>query len=249
MKFLLRTLTWSLLSALNGVSTYAGTETPFVADYEVFIDGKPRMETRISFLLQGDGWTMTSESRGTRGLARILGASSRETSSGVLLGQHYQPHAYSHHSTIAGRDDRWSAQFDWENQWISTSHEDGTSRLPLSGPVTDPLALTMVIRENLLQGLQQFGLDVVDADEIDHHQYRTGASEEFSTPLGCLRTVPVERIRENSKRYSTGWYAETLHFIPVRIVHGKRGGKEFEMKIRHLELNGEAISGASDCAL
>ena len=192
---------------------------------------------------------MTSESEGTRGLPRILRISSLESSSGSLVNQHFRPESFKHSSSIAGNKDEWEATFDWEQDLVSTRHEEGDSSFALAGTEMDPLSLTMKIRENLALGLEQFTLDVVDEDEISHQDYKAGSPEDFASDLGCLRTIPVERVRENSKRYSTGWYAESLQFIPVRVVHGKRGGKEFEMKITSLTLDGKPVSSADDCSL
>lgn len=192
---------------------------------------------------------MTSETRGTRGLPRLLHASSIESSSGSLVEQHFRPDSFKQSSSIAGSEDGWEATFDWEQKLVSTRHEDGDSSFALSGAETDPLSLTRNIMENLALGVQHFTMDVVDEDEISPQEYKAGPTESFSSDLGCLRTIPVERIRENSKRYSTGWYAESLQFIPVRVVHGKQGGKEFEMKIIDLVLDDKPIKGVNDCSL
>lgn len=238
-----------LVAALGSPVLKADIGTSFSATYEVFIDGKPRLETRIAFQRQGDSWQMTSESRGTHGLPKMLRASSAESSSGSLVDQQFRPDTFNHASSIAGRQDHWDATFNWEQDLVSTRHEDGVSSLALAGAETDPLSLTMKIRESLAMGRPQFSTDVVDEDEISRHDYQSGPAENLSTALGCLRAVPVERIRENSKRYSTGWYAESLGYIPVRVVHGKKGGKEFDMKIISLTLDDQPVSGAGDCPL
>ena len=48
---------------------------------------------------------------------------------------------------------------------------------------------------------------MVDEDEIKEQQFRILESEWLETSLGCLETIPVERVRTNSKRYTRAWHA------------------------------------------
>jgi hypothetical protein len=236
-----------LLVFAMGSSVHARTDIPFEALYEVTVDGKPKMETRITLSKEGENWLLKSSSRGTRGIARMLKANSNEQSSGNWVNGRFQPAEFSHQSRVAGRDDQWTAHFDWPGSQLTTRHEDGESILPLSGPVFDPVSLTLALRNALESGSVSMDFDVVDEDEIDRHLYKADKPGQLDTRLGCFEVVPVERIRENSQRYSTGWYASTLSFIPVRLRHGKKGGKEFELRLIGLKLNGKEITARPDC--
>ncbi len=237
-----------LLTACFCNTGSAAMALPFEAVYAVTIDGKPRLETRISLVKQDEQWLLKSESKGTRGMARILSAASTERSSGQWNNDIFQQVEYSQRSKIAGKKDRWTAQFDWANGQVTTRHEKGESVLPVNAGTADPLTLTLVLREQLEQGLTHFFVEVVDEEEIDRHEFKAGEATRLQTSLGCYEVIPLERVRENSKRYSAGWYATSLSYIPVRIRHGKKGGKEYEMRITRLVLDGESVPGTPDCS-
>ncbi len=237
-----------LLTACFCNSGVAGMALPFEAVYAVTINGKPRLETRISLVKQDEQWLLMSTSKGTRGLPRILKAGSTERSSGQWNKGLFQQVDYSQRSKIAGKKDQWTAQFDWPNGQVTTRHEKGESVLPINAGTADPLTLSLVLREQLEQGLTHFFVEVVDEEEIDRYEFKAGKATRLQTSLGCYQVIPLERVRQNSKRYSAGWYATSLAYIPVRISHGKKGGKEYEMRITSLVLDGEPVPAAPDCA-
>jgi len=226
----------------------AASGPSFEAVYEVRVNGKVRLETRISLTEDGGVWRHESVSEGTRGLARMLGADSLELSTGRFVDGRFEPDMFLHRSKIAGRDSIWDAQFDWEGMQVVTRHEDGTTVLPLEGRTEDPMSVTLALRGMLAAGGTETEIGVLRESEISRHVYRSGEPEFVETPLGCLEAIPVERVRDpGSKRYSTGWYARSAAFIPVQIRHGKRGGKEFLMRITRLVLDGEEFTAPDRC--
>lgn len=240
-------LACTLAGILLWQAAQAHAPVPFDAVYEVRVDGKPRLEARITLVREGDAWKLSSTSSATRGLAKMLKVSTEEHSTGRWRDGRLEPLEYRHHTKVAGRDDRWSASFDWAKQVVTTSTEDGDFELPLGEDTTDPLSVTLVLGRHLASGAPEFTIGVLDEDEIDKHLYRASPPGPLQTELGCLEVVALERVRENSERYSTGWYASELGHVPVRVRHGKRGGREFDMRILRLELDGQAVAAREVC--
>lgn len=225
----------------------AAGDQAFRAEYEVLVDGKPRLETQIELSQQGDSWTMRSEGHGTKGLARMLRVSNAETSRLEWHDNSFQPIEFQHHSKVAGRDERWSAVFDHEQNQVLLHHEEGTSDFEISPGAWDPLSLTLELRRRLAAGDTDFEVRVADEDEIDMHRYRAGAVQNLETGIGCMEVIELERVRENSKRYSRGWYAIEHDYMPVRIQHGKTGSKDFDMRIRKLVMADNDIQAPAAC--
>jgi hypothetical protein len=233
------------LSAAGAVK--ADIDLPFEAVYEVYIDGKPRMETTISLSKQGDYWLMNNSGKGTRGLPRMLKLRNSESSKLKFSNQEFQVIEHSHQTKVAGKDDSWNARFDRENNQIVTTHEHGESTLEPASGVLDPLTLTLAIRDGLSRGTTSLEFNIVDETEIDQHLYLAGEAIDLETNLGCYKVIPAVRSRENSSRYSTGWYAKELAFLPLKLIHGKKGGKEFEMRITSLVLDGQEVLAPRAC--
>ena len=224
-----------------------GIEVPFDAVYQVYVDGKPRMETRISLARKDGHWLMSNDGKGTKGLPRMLKFRNHERSEGEFVDGLFQPHRYSSETRVAGKDDLWSAEFSLDENSITTQHEDGSASLEPAAGTVDPLSLTLAMRHHLGAGQTGFQIKLVDETEIDLHDYQASAPENLDTDLGCFEVVPLKRIRKNSTRYSQGWYASELAHIPLRLQHGKEGGKEFEMRITSLQIDGKPVTASADC--
>jgi hypothetical protein len=229
------------------VTTQAFEPVPFKAAYDVYVDGKLRMETHTGLAADGEEWLLSNDGKGIKGLARILKIRTTERSRVRWQSGRVRPQSFSHQSRVAGKDIAWSAAFDWDQATVATRHEEGASQLALDAGTLDPLSLTLALRRQLAAGMERWEVRVVDEDEIDQHVYAAAAPIEMPTALGCLLVIPVERVRENSSRYSTGWYAPGLDYMPVRIRHGKRGGREFDMRIRQLEVAGAEVTASQPC--
>lgn len=228
-------------------SAFAGMNEPFEAGYSVLVDGKPRLESTVTLQNDGDQWQLRSQGQGTKGLARLLNVSNDESARVEWTGSAFRPVNYRHHSKVAGRDERWSAAFDHENGTVILQHEEGEDSFPDQGSTWDPLSLTLELRRRLAAGETDFEILVADEDEIDTHRYRAAAGEYMDTALGCMEVVSLERVRENSSRYSRAWYAIAHQYLPVRVRHGKQGGKDFDMRIETLTIDGQAVGTGKPC--
>jgi hypothetical protein len=234
--------------AVSSTATRADWPPPsYQAVYDLYMDGKLRGETRIRFDRDGQHWSFANEAEGLKGLAGFLGAETIESAAGTWKDGLVLPEEFSHRYEIAFRKDGWSARFDWESGKVHTNHDDEELQLPLEQGVVDPLGLTLVMQLRLNQDLDTWEIPIVDEDKIDLQRFRVMKREPVETKLGCLDTVEVERVRENSKRYSSVWFAPRLDFITARMVHGKREGHEFEIRIRELTLNGDPVTATAPC--
>ena len=227
---------------------------PYQARYAIYRNGKLTGKVDLALERHGERWIIRSEGSGTHGLARILAARDDEDVTGHLRDGRFRPDRYHRHTRVAGIDDRWTVDFDWEERQVSIVH-DRNDPLVLNMPAEDaldPLSLKLEMRRQLSGPNSQSGprlhFQMVEEDEIDEQNFRTLDPEWMETSLGCFRTVVVEKVRENSKRYTRAWHAPELNFIEVRMEHGKTGGNHLEMRITELTLDGVAVEPRPGCA-
>jgi len=222
---------------------------PYSARYAVYRNGKLTGKADVALLRQGERWVIRSEGSGTHGLARILAARDNEEVSGRLFQGRFRPEHYTRHTRVAGIDDHWQVTFDWAANRVRIAHDrDDPLVLDMVGQSLDPLSLKLEMRRRLSQPGDPLQFFMVEEDEIDEQNFRLLPIEWMETSLGCLRTAPVEKIRENSKRYTRAWHAPELDFIEVRVEHGKTGGNHLEMRITELTLGGDAVKPRPGCA-
>ena len=67
-------------------------------------------------------------------------------------------------------------------------------------------------------------------------------------PVWLMEQLPIEKIRENNRRYTRAWHAPALGNIEVKVEHGKTGGDHMEMRISELKLDAEIVEARPGCA-
>ena len=222
---------------------------PYSALYSVSRNGKLIGKVEVSLQPENGGWAIRSELSGTHGLAKLLRARDTEHVAGQLLEGRFLPENYTRHTRVAGIDDRWFATFDWDAGQVSVIHDkDDPIVMDLVGESLDPLSLKLEMRRRLSLPEPDLRFHMVEEDEIDEQNFRILRSEWMETSLGCLETVPVEKIRFNSKRYTRAWHAPELAYIEVRMEHGKTGGDHLEMRITELILGDLKIVPRPGCS-
>lgn len=239
----------ALCLLLTSGSLMANGLQQYEARYAVYRNGKLAGKAEFTFGRNGeDGrWQIRSEAAGTHGLARLLRARDIEYAEGTILEGRFRPDEFMHHSSVAGIDDRWTADFDWEHGLVKIEEGRERRQFELSKGVVDGLSLKLEIQRRLRAGQEDLNFRMVDDDEIEQQNFRQLQPERLETSLGCLETVPVERVREGSTRYTRSWHAPELGYVTVRMEHGKKGGDHLEMRITELVLDGETITPQAGC--
>lgn len=250
---MLTAVLWGLLWAaptLAGDMPVAGHEIrPYEARYAVYRNGRLSGRLDVRLRRQGERWVLTSEGAGTHGLARILAARDHEEVAGRLQDGRFRPERYTRHTRMATLDDHWTFEFDWQGRQVSIVHDSKDAlRLDMIDEPLDPLTLKLEMRQRLQQPQPRLQFHMVGEDEIDEQDFRLLPPEWMETSLGCLLTTPVERIRQNSSRYTRAWHAPDLDNIEVRIEHGKVGGNHFELRITELGFDGVEFKPRTGCA-
>jgi len=230
----------------------SGEETalwPYAARYAFYRNGRLAGKVEVSLQLRGERWVLRSALSGTHGLARILAARDDEEASGQLLEGRLRPQEYTRHTRVAGIDDYWHVQFDWRTRQLDITHDSADPLvLDMTEDTLDPLSLKLEMRHRLARPDPRLHFQMVEEDEIDAQNFRLLPAEWMETSLGCLLTIPVEKVRDNNKRYTRAWHAPDLDYIEVRIEHGKTGGNQIEMRITELNIDGTDFAPRPGCA-
>lgn len=241
------------LVALSGTAA-AQPETPmsvapYEARYSIYRNGKLTGKVDVELQRRNDRWTLRSSGSGTHGLARLLGARDNEEVRGRVHDGRFLPERYRRRTLVSGLDDDWTVGFDWEKRQVSITHNDESPLvLDMVGESLDPLSLKLEMRRRLAEERFDLRFQMVEEDEIDEQNFRVLPTERLETSLGCLLTLPVEKIRHQSRRYTRAWHAPQLGHIEVRMEHGVTGGNHIEMRITELAVDGRKVAPRPGCA-
>lgn len=237
-----------LMLAILAVSFHLCADwQPYQARYEVFRNGKLSGQVDMTFEQQGDRWNMKSEGVGLHGMARFLRAREDEHAEGAFVQGRFQPISYTHHRRVATNDDLWTAGFDWQKGTVEIVEGSNVLKLDAGPNTVDPLTLKLEIQRKLRDNDSSINFMEVDNDKIKEMVYIMKEPEAIDTPLGCLKTIPVERIKLGGTRFSRSWHASDLDFIMVRLEHGKSNGDDIEMHITELHFGQQQITPRPAC--
>lgn len=239
----------ALLLTAFGAGAAETRVAAYDARYSVYRNGKLTGRMDVELERKDGRWTARSEGSGTHGLARLLGARDSEETVGRVHRGQFRPERYQRHTRVAALDDEWVVDFDWARRQVRIVRDgDDGLLLDMTEDALDPLTLKLEMRRRLLDAGPELVFQMVEEDEIDEQRFRLLPREWLETSLGCLLTQPVEKIRQNSARYTRAWHAPALDFVEVRMEHGKTGGEHLEMRIAELSVGGETVVPAPGCA-
>lgn len=240
-----------LLAALLCAFSSAAVAAPlpgYEARFDLYRNGKLIGESRFALTVGNDRWVMTSESKGTKGLARLAGFSESSRSEGDWVEDRPRPMRFEQQVNSRIKDVSSAVEYDWAAGVARTRYEDGESELTIEPGTLDASTLSVWLQAALARGEREWTLDQVDEDEVEQVRFRARTDERIDTALGCLDVIVVEKVRDpSSKRYTRTHYAPALNHAPVRVEHGKQGGNELQSRLVALTVNGEPVDAGPGC--
>jgi hypothetical protein len=174
--------------------------------------------------------------------AKSVLASVTESTEFELDDSDLSPVFYSYVREGLGKNKIESSRFDWRSGIVE--HEGTTSEL--SPGTLDKLSYQYKLRADVAHAYasdnKQAVLEYTIADEEKRKQYRFRISgEEFmKTPIGELRAVRIDRIREDDERQTSLWLAVDLEFLLVKLIQ-KEKNRGFELNLKDATINGAPI--------
>lgn len=219
------------------------------ARYSLYRNGKLAGKAEFKLQQEGDLWIMSTEGNGTHGLARLLRARDLEYVEGRFEDGRFRPLRFEHKVSVAGIGSEWTALFDWPADTVTINMDKKQYQLGLQGQALDGLSLKLELQRRLRAGEDNMSFMLVDEDEIKQQEFRILPKVMLETSLGCLETIPVERIRSaESTRYTRAWHAPALNYLTVRLEHGKIDGDQMEMRIAELQLANQPFKPGMGCS-
>jgi uncharacterized protein DUF3108 len=220
--------------AFAGLACAADTAPiqPFQADYQVLRNGKELGHATLTLRQAGDGtWEFNSQTRGTKGLASLLGVDAAEKSTfrwrdGLPEGLHY---SYSQEAAVKSRQS--STDFDWQKHEAQSRDGKNAWTAPLQTSAMDRSLVTLALMAQLKSGARDLTVHVVDKDKVAEQRYMQGARETLSLPAGQIDAVRVDRQRADSTRKTTSWFAPQRNWLPVQIEQVEKNGETITMRL------------------
>ena len=203
------------LLAATMASAAAPPVPAFTAHYRLLQNGSPIGTATLTLVRNADGtWTFTTQSRGTAGLAALLGASVRETSRFRWVGGMPQGESYDYSMNTGIKQKHRQVRFDWASHTVDVD-DNGTFHFPTQPGAMERHTVTLALAAGLAAGKSDFTLPVAVRDRIEMQHYAAHGKQSLNVPAGTFDTIRVSRI-DGGDGFEA-WFAPAKLPVPVKI--------------------------------
>ncbi|MBL8300174.1 MAG: DUF3108 domain-containing protein [Rhodanobacteraceae bacterium] len=201
---------------------------PFVATYDVQRGGKTIGEATMT-LSRGDAsqWTLTTETRGTAGMARLLGLDVREESRFIVTGDgslQSQDYRYRQDATLKSK--QRSIEFDWASNEARVTDKGELFRYVLRPATIDRHLVVLALgRQQSATGEFQ----VASKEAIETQRFEQRESKPLHLRAGEFPATRFERTDKPGK--GSSWYTPQL-LAPLQVEQVQKDGNNIVMELK-----------------
>lgn len=223
---LLRKLAFVLALAMPCVALAAPPLPAFTAHYRVSRNGSPIGTATLTLARgNGDGWVFTTDSRGTSGLASLVGASTLEVSTFHWVGDLPQGDSYDY-TLKAFKTKHRSVRFDWNTRTIEVE-DHGLHRFAAQPGAMERHTIALALAAGLAQGKADFTLPVAVKDRIETQHFVAQGAQPIRVPAGNFTATKVTRT-DGGDAFEA-WFAPAQLPVPVKI--DQRGKDDYSLEL------------------
>ncbi|MBS0555846.1 MAG: DUF3108 domain-containing protein [Proteobacteria bacterium] len=219
----------AVLLAASTLALGAGLK-PEQATYAVSRDGKVIGTATYSLAANADGsWTLRSETRGTGGMAKLLGLDVREESTFAAHDGTLQGQRYSYTQDAAIKHKQRTIDFDWKASQVHVRDNGKDFRYATQPGAIDRSAVAVALGLALADGATSATLPVAVRDRVEMQQYSVQGKTSIAVPAGKFDATEIDRTDAPGKVMKS-WYADGL--LPVRVEQPQHDGKAIVLELR-----------------
>jgi hypothetical protein len=216
-----------LLLALSVGSSWAATApAPFTATYQVLQGGAKIGEATVSLSAAGNGeWSYQNSSKGTGGIAAMLGASSSETTR--FRWNDGTPETISYDSRVqALKTKQRHLTVDPSSHQVSVDDGKGAKQYAGAAGMVDRNTLPYALGLALQSGKQEVMLPVAVKQRVENQQFKVTGKESVQVPAGSFQ---AEKVARNDDASFNAWYVPAKYLLPVKLSQHDGGDLTLEL--------------------
>jgi hypothetical protein len=215
-----------VLAFATASAAWAATPAPFTAKYQVMQDDQVIGEATVNLSAAGAGqWTYQNRSKGTGGIAAMLGASSDETTRFRWVNG--GPETVSYDSkTQALKTKQRHLTVDPSSHQVSVDDGKGPSQYAGAAGMVDRNTLPYALGLALQAGKQDITLPVAVKQRIENQQFKVAGKEPVTVPAGKFQAQKL--IRSDDASFNA-WYVPAKYPLPVKLAQAEGGNLTLEL--------------------
>lgn len=226
------------ITALSfSVSALASME-PFKLDYKVSLSGLSLGSAKAELRRDRDGRYIYEKSAKANGFASLfISDSISERAEWKLVDGEPKSMRFESAEKDGSEYKRELIVFDWDQNKVLTSWDDGTKQIDIPEQAYDRLTLELRMMLDVRKSVQVYEYALIERGKLKVRRFVPEGSERVETPAGTFDSVKYRLVRKESDRRSTlFWLARELGYLPVRMEHhDKKHGMVVAMVLNRIE--------------
>ncbi len=212
-----------LALALVTGTALAAAPQPFTAHYQVLSDGQPVGDATVKLSTAGNGeYSYSNSSKGTGGMAAMMGASSEETTRFRWQNNVPATVSYDYKLQSSFKNKQRHMSVDPATGKVTVDEGKGPSSYAAVPGMADRNSLPLAIGLALVSGKQSVTVPVGVRQGVEQQQYKVTGTEAVQVPAGKFKAEKVARSDDGSKRFDA-WYVPQKYPVPVKITQADGG--------------------------
>ncbi len=201
----------------------------FKADYTVFKDGKQIGNSSIELSKDAPFYTITDKTKGTHGMASLLGFKRSEITLFTEQNGDFIPESYQMKQKVAFNKRASEYQVDHENNQVYGSYKGDGWKLEVTDNFLTPNLVSLRLFNDVCEG-KRSGLDyqVLKKGKIQPYRFVITSQKD--------NIVEVDKIHSKSSRITKMWLDINKQCLPIRTYHIEKGEDSLETKLVQLTI-------------
>jgi len=225
----IRKLLAAVLFILPALS-YANPVKDFSASYAVYKNGFFLGNTRRTLKTKNNMLSFTAVTETAGFAALFYDIKIKETSELVINNNQLNIHSYIY-------DEKKNDKRIVHQLYINDSGKLYNSHIKKSYPVKanlhDALGFSIAMMHDLNKGLRDIKYTIAEKEKFRNYHLKFIKEEELPSGNRSIKTIKIEHINPKTKKRFTFWCAESMGFLPVRILNVKANGDEVLLNLTH----------------
>lgn len=221
------------LAALLPLAALAAEPRPFTATYNVTRNGKPVGDTKMTLEKNGEGtWLLTSQTKGTAGMARMLGLDVREESKFRWKDDRPEAVAYDFRQDATFKSKERHTDFDWSAGEVRVVDNKEQFRYPIKPGTMDRHSVSVALAALLTGEARDTTLVVATKDHLEMQRFTIAGEEAVNVPAGEYAARRIDRVDVTGKGRS--WVAPNVS-VPVKIEQVQGDGATVVLELASIK--------------
>ena len=200
--------------------------TPYQLIYRASYNGMPIDADRQLQQRPDGSWELATTA------SNFLASIREQGTFGIDKNGSIRNYGYQYKRSVFGKKKTEDLVYDHANNTATYTSDKKTRQVSLERDYLNRLSYQVQLRRDLASGAKQLEYQVISRGRLKTYLFEKAGEEILETPLGAVRAIRVDRIREDDDRQTALWFAPDLDYLLVKLWQREKDGEEYEISIK-----------------